>query len=69
VDNSADDQDQGMAQTTFTQTNLVSDGSVPAVQTDPSLIDPWGVSFNPTSPFWMKKIVPPHQTNAADLTE
>jgi len=38
---------------TFTQTNLVSDGFVPAQQTDPNLINPWGVSYSPTSPFWI----------------
>lgn len=37
----------------FTQTNLVSDGSVPAATTDPNLINPWGVSFSPTGPFWV----------------
>ena len=40
-------------ETTFTQTNLVSDGSVPAANTDPLLINPWGVSYSPTSPFWV----------------
>ncbi len=34
-------------------TNLVSDGSVPAVTTDPNLINPWGISAGPTSPFWI----------------
>lgn len=33
------------ASTTFTQTNLISDGSVPAQTTDPNLINPWGVSY------------------------
>ena len=28
----------------FTQTNLVSDGTVPAEHTDPNLINPWGIS-------------------------
>jgi uncharacterized protein (TIGR03118 family) len=37
----------------FTVTNLVSDGSVPAVTIDPDLVNPWGVSFGPTSPFWV----------------
>jgi uncharacterized protein (TIGR03118 family) len=37
----------------FTVTNLVSDGSVPAVTTDPALINPWGVSYAPTGPFWV----------------
>jgi uncharacterized protein (TIGR03118 family) len=37
----------------FDQTNLVS--SVPglALHNDPNLIDPWGVAFSATSPFWM----------------
>lgn len=38
---------------TFTQTNLVSDGFLPAPTIDENLINPWGVSFNPTSPFWI----------------
>jgi uncharacterized protein (TIGR03118 family) len=40
-------------ETTFTQTNLVSDGSVSAVTTDTNLVNPWGVAFSPTSPFWV----------------
>jgi uncharacterized protein (TIGR03118 family) len=37
----------------YTQTNLVS--SVPglATTTDPNLINPWGVAFTATSPFWV----------------
>ena len=42
-----------VAPPTFTQTNLVSDGSVPAQQTDPNLINPWGMSSSPTSPIWI----------------
>lgn len=38
---------------TFTQTNLVSDGFVPAPTIDQNLINPWGVSFSRTSPFWI----------------
>jgi uncharacterized protein (TIGR03118 family) len=38
----------------FVQTDLISDGAVPAVQSpDPSLINPWGVSYAPTGPFWV----------------
>lgn len=37
----------------FTQTNLVSDGSVPAAVTDPKLVNPWGVAFGPNGPFWI----------------
>jgi uncharacterized protein (TIGR03118 family) len=37
----------------FAQTNLVSDGAVPAAFTDPDLKNPWGISFGPTTPFWV----------------
>jgi uncharacterized protein (TIGR03118 family) len=40
-------------QTTFLQTNLISDGFVPAQTIDPNLINPWGVSYGPTSNFWI----------------
>jgi len=36
----------------FTQTNLVSDVPGLANTTDPNLMNPWGVSFSATSPFW-----------------
>ena len=36
----------------FTQTNLVSDIPGLATITDPQLVNPWGVSHSPTSPFW-----------------
>src|SRR6516165_8126328 len=36
----------------FTQTNLVSDIQGLATITDPQLVNPWGVSHSPTSPFW-----------------
>jgi uncharacterized protein (TIGR03118 family) len=41
------------AATRFKVTNLVSDGSVPAVTTDPDLINPWGVAYSPMGPFWV----------------
>ena len=37
----------------FAQTNLVSDIPGLAATTDPNLVNPWGVSFSPTSPFWV----------------
>jgi uncharacterized protein (TIGR03118 family) len=37
----------------FTQTNLVSDVPGDARNTDADLKNPWGVSFSPTSPFWI----------------
>jgi uncharacterized protein (TIGR03118 family) len=41
-------------ETTFLQTNLVSDSlSIPAVTIDPNLINPWGLTHSATSPFWV----------------
>jgi uncharacterized protein (TIGR03118 family) len=37
----------------FVQTNLVSNISGLAALTDPDLVNPWGVSHSPTSPFWV----------------
>jgi uncharacterized protein (TIGR03118 family) len=37
----------------YVQTNLVSDIDGLAQATDPHLVNPWGVSFNPGSPFWV----------------
>jgi uncharacterized protein (TIGR03118 family) len=38
---------------TYTQINLVSDIPGNAAITDPNLVDPWGMSFTATSPFWV----------------
>ena len=40
-------------ETAFAQTNLVSDGFVPAMTTDPNLVNPWGIALSATSPFWV----------------
>jgi uncharacterized protein (TIGR03118 family) len=37
----------------FEETDLVSDGFVPADHFDPNLVNPWGVSYSPTGPFWV----------------
>src|SRR5690349_5319089 len=37
----------------FVQTNLVSDIPGLAAHTDPNLVNPWGIAFSPTSPFWI----------------
>ena len=37
----------------YTQHNLVSDIPGTADQTDPNLVNPWGISTSPTSPFWI----------------
>jgi uncharacterized protein (TIGR03118 family) len=38
---------------TFKETDLVSDIPGRAATTDPSLVNPWGISTSPTSPFWV----------------
>jgi uncharacterized protein (TIGR03118 family) len=40
-------------QTRVTQTNLVSDGAVPAAATDPKLVNPWGLAASSGSPWWV----------------
>jgi uncharacterized protein (TIGR03118 family) len=37
----------------FQQTNLVSDLPGVAQFQDPNLVNPWGISFSPTGPFWV----------------
>ena len=37
----------------YTQTNLVSDIPNLAANTDPNLVNPWGISSSPGSPFWV----------------
>lgn len=37
----------------YRQTNLVSDGAVAAAHTDPHLVNPWGMAFSSTGPFWV----------------
>lgn len=39
--------------TVYVQTNLVSDGAVPANFTDPNLVNAWGMAFFPGGPFWI----------------
>jgi uncharacterized protein (TIGR03118 family) len=39
--------------TIYFQTNLTSDGFLPAANFDPNLKNSWGISFSPTSPFWV----------------
>jgi uncharacterized protein (TIGR03118 family) len=39
--------------TTDDQAFLVSQGFAPAANVDPRLINPWGMSFSSTSPFWI----------------
>jgi len=37
----------------FVETDLVSDGFVPALHTDPNLVNPWGVAYGPNGPIWV----------------
>jgi uncharacterized protein (TIGR03118 family) len=37
----------------YSQTNLVSDMPGVAAVTDPNLVNPWGISFSSSSPFWI----------------
>ena len=41
------------ATTIYVQTNLTSDGAVAAANTDAHLKNSWGMSFGPTTPFWI----------------
>ncbi len=41
------------AATDVTQTNLVSDGTIPAAFTDHRLVNAWGVAYFPGGPFWV----------------
>jgi uncharacterized protein (TIGR03118 family) len=42
-----------LSASSFVQTDLVSNIPGLAVLTDPNLVDPWGVAFSATSPFWI----------------
>jgi uncharacterized protein (TIGR03118 family) len=37
----------------YSQTNLVADTPGVAANTDPNLVNPWGIAFSATSPFWV----------------
>src|SRR3954471_24768919 len=37
--------------TTYKQTNIISNGAVPALVTDANFVDPWGISIGPE--FWV----------------
>lgn len=37
----------------FTKTPLVSDQAGVAPVTDPNLVNPWGIAFSPSGPFWL----------------
>ena len=37
----------------YKQTNLVSDGFLPADHVDPNLVNSWGIARGPNSPWWV----------------
>jgi uncharacterized protein (TIGR03118 family) len=41
------------AASTFTQTNLVSNGALAGTKVDARLVNPWGLAFSATSPAWV----------------
>ncbi len=41
------------ASLTYVERKLISDIPGLAEQTDPNLLNPWGIAFSPTSPFWI----------------
>jgi uncharacterized protein (TIGR03118 family) len=47
------DDDEHVAAPFYSIHALVSDGSVPADHTDPGLVNPWGIVFNPTAVVWI----------------
>jgi uncharacterized protein (TIGR03118 family) len=49
---------------TYTVTNLVADPTGPtAVNTDPNLVNGWGIALRPTSPFWVSA----NETNTSTI--
>src|ERR1700742_1770920 len=44
---------QGVRSKIFNPQTLVSDGAFTAVATDTSLVNPWGLSAGPTTPWWV----------------
>jgi uncharacterized protein (TIGR03118 family) len=41
------------ARNAYQQHNLVSDGAIEADHTDPDLVNPWGIAFNPAGDVWV----------------
>lgn len=37
----------------FTKTDLVADTAIAGTITDPNLVNPWGMSYSPSGPFWV----------------
>src|SRR5664279_3955147 len=50
---SGHDDHPGQGHSRYVQTNLVADTPGKAQITDPNLVNPWGVSYGPTTPLWV----------------
>jgi len=55
-------EDRSNPSTAYLATDLISDQPGVAPITDPTLVNAWGISMSPTSPFWVS-------SNGADLSE
>lgn len=44
---------QGHGRNAYTVTYLVSDGTIPAAHTDTNLVNGWGLTAGPTTPWWV----------------
>jgi uncharacterized protein (TIGR03118 family) len=55
-------EDRSNPSTAYLATDLISDQPGVGLITDPTLINAWGISMSPTSPFWVS-------SNGADLSE
>lgn len=46
-------EERSLLASSFLQTNLISNIAGMAAVTDPNLVNPWGIAFSPTGPFWV----------------
>jgi uncharacterized protein (TIGR03118 family) len=46
-------EERALLATAFVQTNLIADTAGVAAHTDPNVVNPWGISFGPSGPFWL----------------
>jgi uncharacterized protein (TIGR03118 family) len=58
-------EDRSLPSLTGVVTNLVSDVPGVAQHTDPNLVNPWGISYNPTGFFWLSE----NGTGVSDLLD
>jgi uncharacterized protein (TIGR03118 family) len=46
-------EERSLLATAFLQTNLIADTAGVAAHTDANVVNPWGISFAPSGPFWL----------------